>query len=165
MTTAPLHDANSVIRNLENAMENELAYRENTPKRLAQALAEARRGPSDDDLECAPVLEGWAPVCDPVYQRPFLVGQPTGQIAHVEDLPMQTTPVATIDPVMGFARSHDRWYRLGTPAAKMSPGLMSEKLRETIARFVIKDLDAFESLVAAEIALIEDYLAHYSEAA
>ena len=50
-------------------------------------------------------------------------------------------------------------------AAKMAPGLMSEKLRETIAHFVAKDLDAFDSLVAAEVALVEDYLAQDSEAA
>jgi|TARA_R100000687_G_scaffold53461_1_gene42432 hypothetical protein len=165
MTSKTPHGADTLINQLEKAMAEELAYRQNTPERLTAALAEAQRGPNDDDLECAPLLEGWAPVYDPICQRPILVGQPTGQVAHVEELAMQTAPVVAIDPVMGFARTHDRWYRLGTPAAKMAPGLMSEKLRETIAHFVAKDLDAFDSLVAAEVALVEDYLAQDSEAA
>lgn len=164
MTTAKA-DIDATIRLVETAIKDTLSYRRDTPRRLSAAIKDAQRGPSDEDLEDAPLIECWMPVRDPLFGRPLLIGQASQHPAPVASRVDTTTPVVAIDVTMGFARTHDSWYRLGTPADAMARSLLPEELVETAARFIAEDRASFDQLVAAERELVRQYLKEVSAAA
>lgn len=164
MSTAEA-DIAATIRLVEQGIEDELSYRRDTPRRLSAAIDDAERGPSDEDLEDALRIECWMPVRDPLSGRPFLIGQVSQHPAPVASRVDITTPVVAIDAAMGFARTHDSWYRLGTAADAMAPSLLPEELKETAARFVAEDRTSFDQLVDAEREHIRQYLKEIGEAA
>lgn len=85
--------------------------------RLLLAIALAEAGPSDADLAAAPLIDMW---------RPLMANQVCVSLwGLVTDHPelgrdyTTTSALIALDQQQGWARTWNRWYRLGTPLAEL----------------------------------------------
>ncbi|OWY11368.1 hypothetical protein B6V74_05030 [Thioclava sp. F42-5] len=71
----------------------------------------SRLRPSIADLETAPLLDPWCPIVED--DVPLLVGQVFGHPHLREGARVRTSPLMNLQPKSGWARSCNRFYRLG----------------------------------------------------
>ncbi|QLH71650.1 DUF6634 family protein [Rhodopseudomonas palustris] len=88
-------------------------------RRLVEDLERIRRGdnPSAAQLAKAPILDCWE-----MAQRPdlCLTGVVNGHPILKDDKQIHTSTLWVISPVLGYARTFSRLYRLGSPFADPS---------------------------------------------
>ncbi len=80
-------------------------------KEVLRAIADAERGPTDDELSDAPYvnhyrIETIGKSVQQIYGQ--VQGHPT-----IDDRYVTTTPLFGFDPEEGWARTRSRWYKLG----------------------------------------------------
>jgi len=86
---------------------------------VLRAIADAERGPTDEELTNAPIIN---------HYRLETIGQSVQQIygkvqGHptINDPYLTTTPLFGFDPDAGWARTRSRWYRLGPDWLLLNP--------------------------------------------
>lgn len=72
----------------------------------------SRLRPSIADLESAPLLDPWCPIVED--DVPLLVGRVSGHPHLREGARVRTSPLMNLRPSQGWARSCNRFYRLGS---------------------------------------------------
>lgn len=98
------------------------------------AIAEAERGPTDEELLAAPYvnhyrLETIGKSVQQIYGQ--VQGHPT-----IDDRYVTTTPLFGFDPDAGWARTRSRWYRLGPDWQLLNPDERDEMTR-SIQRLLV----------------------------
>ena len=117
-----------------------------------RALAEAEAGPDPEVLRAAPHLDVWQPVLTP--QRELcLTGQVSGHPTLTgTDRWIVTSPLLALAPDRSWARTLNRFYRLGRMAEvqgrDMLPGLRFPEGCESVD---IADLDTILEVITAVI--------------
>lgn len=80
-------------------------------EKVLRAIAAAKAGPSEADLEHAPVLSDWKAAISP-DGHVMLWGEVTNH-PLLGNASIHTSQLIAIDPGAGWARTASRWYRLG----------------------------------------------------
>lgn len=125
-------------------VENEVNQMDENFEEALRAIADAERGPTDEELSDAPYvnhyrLERTGESGQRIYGQ--LHGHPT-----IDDPYVTTTPLFGFDPDEGWARTRSRWYRLGSDWLLPNP-----EERDEMVEAVQRLLKATRDWVAAEI--------------
>lgn len=88
-------------------------------ERCTDAVHAAASGPSPEDLQEAPLLDGWIAVAE-ITGNLCLLGKVEGH-PSIGSGTISTSPLMKIDPEAGYARTVSRWYRLGRPMSETDP--------------------------------------------
>lgn len=116
------------------------------------AVKAAEAGPSMSDIDAVPILDEWWPAFDP-HRTPFLVGR-------VNDHPVlgsksiRTSRLLALNEHAGWARTFNRWYRLGAPASAPPipmPGLNPINSVENLAALLAEYIKRVRELEAAPL--------------
>lgn len=133
--------------------------------RATAALAALERSPTPEDLAHAPLAETWIPLVKDGTDLPVLWGYVTGH-PLLGDRFIRTSPLIGLSRETGWARTFNRWYRLGEPfpiwKAQLSTRLKDPAKEFSLLRWgstgysAIVDEALLEAKMAKVIALLKN---------
>lgn len=123
--------------------------------RVLAAIQAVDAGPSPAELAQAPFLDAWRPLVG-IFGSPVLWGKVSGH-PRLGSAMITTSRLIAIDREAGWARSLNRWFRLGR-AAEPGPRITIAEvkrgriIRETGAFFPVDDPAVLDRILAGFIA-------------
>lgn len=131
-------------------------------QRGLDAIRAAERGPTDDDLASAPILDFWRVLIDRrPHPMPVLWGEVSGHPKLGTDM-ITSSRLVALNRDAGWARSVSRWYRLGRPFAEFEAELAGQlRQADTSPGTVGFELPGFSVIddPAALDQILTDYIA------